>query len=366
MFSLVLGKRRLEQQLAQRDQRIAELEQQLREQAAKRDQRIAELEQQLQEQTSKRDQRIAELEQQLWEQAAKRDQRIAELEQQAHGRGVSRKPACRPELQQPSSRLCSFRPRPSTAVAPWVALQALLVVPLASSVSPLSPKASQHGRQRRTRAAEGGIIFLIGAYFSLRVFRPLPTDLRWQEWTTRHGPNMRIFAPLIVLLGLATMFGVLSPGDSQDWKEFRPPAGGFSVEFPGVPVEETKVQATPAGELTLNRFAVTRRDGDVSYSVGLWRYSPEMIQAGILSTLNTAREAVIGQFKSQPIAEREVKAGQQAGHEILIRKSDKFLIRTRIFIVADRLYTVMVAAPETYVQDPDANRFLDSFMPLSG
>jgi transposase len=83
MFSLGLGKRRLEQQLAQRDQRIAELEQQLREQAAKRDQRIAELEQQQREQTAKRDQRIAEIEQQLQEQATKRDQRIAELEQQA-------------------------------------------------------------------------------------------------------------------------------------------------------------------------------------------------------------------------------------------------------------------------------------------
>lgn len=140
------------------------------------------------------------------------------------------------------------------------------------------------------------------------------------------------------------------------WREHRPEGGRYRVQMPAAPADITEqrgpslVHAAVLGPLpgTMQAFTVLYRD-----------LTPQERQ---LPREEMLRRALAEGGPAEGV--RKVKAGAASGLEGSYRGSAAVSVRSRVFLVGGRLFTVTAMFPDTAAARAEGERFLDSFEPL--
>jgi len=119
------------------------------------------------------------------------------------------------------------------------------------------------------------------------------------------------------------------------------------VLMPGTPAEQTQAQDTDLGPIDVHMY--TFEGGDVAYLVGYNVFPAAVIDASTpAAILDGARDGQVETVKGTLVNESEITLGTYPGRdlEIQVEGSDgASSLRTRLFMVGDRLYQLVVAGP---------------------
>jgi hypothetical protein len=169
---------------------------------------------------------------------------------------------------------------------------------------------------------------------------------------------------VVGVLPLLLVAGALLAGCGETtWSEYSSAEGAFSVLMPGTPTEQTQAQDTEMGTIDVHSF--TFEEGDVAYLVGYNVFPAAVIGAASSdSMLDGARDGQVNAVKGTLVNEQKITLGAYPGRELEIQIEDSdgtLSLRSRTFLVRDRLYQVMVVGPKGQSTSPDTTKFLDSF-----
>ena len=156
---------------------------------------------------------------------------------------------------------------------------------------------------------------------------------------------------------------VLTAACNKKAQVFRSESGGFSVMIPGKPDESTRKLDTPRGKIDLHLF--TAQKSNRAYIVSYSDYPDEMVkQNSPEKILDGSRD---GQVRSMGklILEKNISLDGNPGRELVVegKTSDGHdaSSKTRIFLVGNRLYQVIFAAPKGEASSSEMDDFLESF-----
>ena len=146
----------------------------------------------------------------------------------------------------------------------------------------------------------------------------------------------------------------------QPWQPYISNEGGFSVDLPLPPSEETESIALGGTEfewkLIEGRNFTAPND---SYSVGYTDVLSEDLQAGADALLNRVGTNLIERWRAQNVVEsgREISLDGNPGRSFVGTTNDGQIIAVRFYLVGQRMYGVGVLSDNI----ANINRFLDSF-----
>jgi hypothetical protein len=157
---------------------------------------------------------------------------------------------------------------------------------------------------------------------------------------------------LVVLVVLAAVFSA--------WQPYTARAGGFRVEFPGIPLTQHQAVATPFGTVTLHAYTLVQVLHGATYAASYCVYPPAMVAQMGGSPLELMRDAAVNQTGGTVITERDVTAGAARGKDLTLREPGLGVVRLRVMVVEDRTYALMVR-PVPKHGAARADRFINSF-----
>ncbi len=147
------------------------------------------------------------------------------------------------------------------------------------------------------------------------------------------------------------------PSDTHEWKEFASKEGRFSANFPTEPTVESKKDAK--GDVTVTTQSTTE-NGAIAFFV---IYSDVMGDFSIVNAKEILKQSA-NAAKADPKSYKEVPLNGYPGLEFVaeIEKPDtKVLMKTRLYLVKNRLYQVIAAAEQSKKDKAEFDKFLDSF-----
>lgn len=142
---------------------------------------------------------------------------------------------------------------------------------------------------------------------------------------------------------------------------FRPPGGNFSINMPGTPVESSHITRTENGNILYSSYNLDA--GDAWYGVQYSEYpqghmddrSPDEMLRGAI------RACEMG-FEAKLTGKTEILLGEYPGQEVTFKQSGGLIvIKSRLFLVRDRLYQVTARVANTEKGLKQAQEYLDSF-----
>ncbi|MGF1458645.1 MAG: hypothetical protein ACFBSG_06410 [Leptolyngbyaceae cyanobacterium] len=145
---------------------------------------------------------------------------------------------------------------------------------------------------------------------------------------------------------------------------FSSETGQFSIATPE-PFEETQQSVqTPVGPVEIHTF--TAETGDSAYVVAYSDYPEEIVdQTDPQVLLNSSRDGAVGNLGGTLISESELELEGHPGRALVIRadaeQGETATISSHIYLVDNRLYQVLVVAPENSPEAGTSAAFLDSF-----
>lgn len=166
------------------------------------------------------------------------------------------------------------------------------------------------------------------------------------------------------VVGFAVVYGaihLIRGGDKlQAFESYRSEEGRFTVLLPGEPTRSTQTLNTPAGKIDLVMFqAGSKKSGFV---VGYCDYPQEVIdESEPAKMLDGARDGAVKNVGGELIDETELDFHGYAGREVEIEVPGKATIRTRLILIDNRLYQIMVVSASAEILEEKGTEFFDSF-----
>ena len=159
----------------------------------------------------------------------------------------------------------------------------------------------------------------------------------------------------------ALIAALAAPTWAQQWVEFRPAGAGYRIEFPGQPTPFTE-DAGPAGRSVQMFGGELELEGSKIYYSSAYN---ELRNPGANpdAQLDGARDgAVRGNPGSTLRDERRLMIGGAPGRRLVIDvHSQKLVIVLLITVSGGRLYQVSWTGAPGRENEPNVNRFLNSF-----
>ncbi len=168
----------------------------------------------------------------------------------------------------------------------------------------------------------------------------------------------RVNIALMALLALAV--AGCDPG--YKWQQVSNAAGRFTVDFPGQPKEQTQRVATPAGMITMHIFIF--ESSNTAFTVMYNDYPDVVVQGSDKNAILTgARDGAVGNVGGTVSDESQITVNGHPGRQFTVSvPSKKLEIKSKIMLVDNRLYQVMVAGRPGQATSADTSRFLNSFV----
>jgi hypothetical protein len=146
-----------------------------------------------------------------------------------------------------------------------------------------------------------------------------------------------------------------------DWREVRPPGGGFVVLLPQKPAQSERRLVTPAGPVLMRMYSV--RVGEHVLAAGFADF-PAALEAPLQDAL---RDALLANINGQVINEREITAAGMRGREFsakgtLGRGADAQtgLLQARLLVRGQRYFQLVSLGAPGSLQQADIEFFLSS------
>jgi hypothetical protein len=171
-----------------------------------------------------------------------------------------------------------------------------------------------------------------------------------------------------VLLSISLLLALCLVGCSAKPQEFKSETGRFSIMTPVALQEETQPLETEAGKIMLHLFAA--QEGFTGYFVSYCDYPPDFIKKKEPEKmLEDARDGAVSNDQGKLVSDTKISLAGHPGREVVIDArgphGPKGLIRGRLFMVGNRLYQIMVVAPQGRGDDQATKGFLQSFKLLA-
>lgn len=161
----------------------------------------------------------------------------------------------------------------------------------------------------------------------------------------------------LIILSLA----LVTSGCQKPMEDFTSDAHKFKARFPGKP--KLQSQPDPAGT-TMQMYAVEDRNGVMAVAVADMPLPENMSETQVNGALEGA---VNGQVRSGGGSLKTSSSimvnGKYPGRELVasITQPKTGQVRSKIFLVKNRLYQVMVMGTDSYATSSQATEFLNSF-----
>jgi uncharacterized protein (TIGR03067 family) len=180
--------------------------------------------------------------------------------------------------------------------------------------------------------------------------------------------------------GRPTEFVTRPGGDTETftlkrirWQRFTDKTIGASVELPGPPEEGVRPGSGsgPASATTL--YTVRHELDRVSYLFGITPLPGKLSNSEMEDALDAAQKLLLAEIDRQARGklEGDVKGFKPLPGVVVVREltlavetpeaKERTLLRMRLFIFGDRLYSLAVAGVEEGVRSPNVTRFWNSF-----
>ena len=160
-----------------------------------------------------------------------------------------------------------------------------------------------------------------------------------------------------VVLGLIMALVATAGAAAQNWSEYRPAAGRFSIDIPGTP-KVAKVPVTNNDGSKTDLVQASVELPEAFYIVSYLDYGPNLDVNKTLATLKD-RYAAMGTLQS-----KRLPYPGQPSFEVAIDRHDGIYMNVRALIVGQRLYLMAVTSHSADYRS-DTQRFFNSFKPLS-
>ena len=157
----------------------------------------------------------------------------------------------------------------------------------------------------------------------------------------------------------------IGPAAAQDWIEYRPPGGGYRVEFPGKP--EVTTQDVKAGTATIRaNMALVELRNDVAFLTIDSPRSESSIQLDPQKALDLARDGAMKNPGHKLREETHLTVGGLPARRVIIDIPPKKLVSVALFVLGpERLYQAIAVVPPGQEGSADVERFLNSFAPVN-
>ncbi|MDB9524500.1 hypothetical protein PN498_00745 [Oscillatoria sp. CS-180] len=152
--------------------------------------------------------------------------------------------------------------------------------------------------------------------------------------------------------------------DQAITEDFSSEAGQFSISTPA-PLEETQQSVdTPVGPIEIYTF--TAEQDDAAYVVAYSDYPPEIVeQTDPDQLLDSSRDGAINNLGGTLVSEEAIDLEGNPGRSLVIstdvNAGEPAVIDSRIYLVENRLYQILVVMPEDDNDDAASTNFLESF-----
>jgi hypothetical protein len=177
--------------------------------------------------------------------------------------------------------------------------------------------------------------------------------------------NMKkaIVCTILVLFIFATISCATPP-----LLETRSEAGNFSVVSPFVLQEQMESVDTAIGRIDMHLFVSGK--GNTAYMAAYSDYPESYVQERDPDAiLDGGRDGAVKNLSGRLVSETKITLDNSPGREIRIDTSEKHgstaAVKARIFLIKNRLYQILVAAPDEELDKPAVNEFLKSFRLLT-
>ena len=166
------------------------------------------------------------------------------------------------------------------------------------------------------------------------------------------------------LLSLVIALFLVACTPALDWREYRPPEGGFSVLLPQKPGRSVRELSTPAGNITMHMFSA--RVGADVLAAGFADFSAPPGQV----LVDAMRDVLVGNIGGRIQGERPVAVAGGTGREFFATgtlgrgdSAEAGSLRARLIVRDRRYYQLVWLGARSGMAEADVDLFLGSFRP---
>lgn len=162
----------------------------------------------------------------------------------------------------------------------------------------------------------------------------------------------------------STLLMAACNGNQAQLEEFSSPTGAFTIATP-VPLEATQESVqTPVGPIEIHTFQAETEDS--AYVVAYSDYPAAIVtESDPEMLLNSSRDGAISNVGGTLVSEEAIEIDGNPGRSLVISTgegtAEPAVINSRIYLVDNRLYQILVVTPEGAEQPAVTDGFLESF-----
>jgi len=150
-------------------------------------------------------------------------------------------------------------------------------------------------------------------------------------------------------------------GNPAGWQQYTSQEGGFSVSMPAG-AKETLIEAKGNGsQVTMKALGVECEDGKSGYLVGSARLTAELLKSSSDCMFSNAKTGVIQNMGAKVTSESPTTLGNDPGRELVLSVQGRPPTYVRIYLVQDRLYTLVAYGPDMSPSAREYAAFFGSF-----
>ena len=148
-----------------------------------------------------------------------------------------------------------------------------------------------------------------------------------------------------------------SSNSKDEWKEYSYASDGFAVSAPAEPVLNKQSQSAPAGNVEVHNYTI-----ELGNNSGVMISSTQFpsAQGDPKAFLQGVKNSAAGAMNGKITSEKEITLDGNPGVQFEV-DSQNFHVRSRMYVVKDRLLTLVAVAPNDSKIPPTADRVFDSF-----
>ena len=166
------------------------------------------------------------------------------------------------------------------------------------------------------------------------------------------------------VIGFLLVSGVIyliRGGDKlKEFEEYYSADGRFSVLFPGEPKESLRSVRTPAGQLNL--VVLTAGSKKSAFAVGYADYPRNVVEnSDPEKFLDGSMDGAVRNVGGRLTGETTLDFHGHPAREIRVEAPKKTSMRSRLILIENRLYQVMVISKSARILDGKGSEFFDSF-----
>lgn len=267
---------------------------------------------------------------------------------------------------------------PPTFKRPWLAGGGATVMgvpdpplPSQKSVSPFVMSTSHNGKPGTMAIMADGSVRFIPADVPDDLFKAMCTIQGGdQKFLDRDVPLVKDTESTVSVrttpVPAATTTPPKGPAAPLAWKEFTSSEGGFAVDMPGEPRNIQQAHKTPAGEIKINIFAVSRSP-DETFMVMYSDYPAEFLsKVSAEAIYQGAKAGVTAMLPGSKVTrDGAITLAGQSGRELYVEVPGKGQVRNQHVLVKNRMYQVVVTGSGEFLSSPEVTRFFSSFKLLA-